>query len=230
MHDRRQAQEHPIVKLPTRLALATAAIALSAPAFAVTVVNGSFENPSIVGSHFDTYTTASTLPGWTVEYGSVDLVKFNPTTVQGWSAQDGSQSVDLNGNTRGAISQVLTGFTANSPYQLSYWYSATTVGGAKVSLTYLDGTSGTNGFTSTIDATANTGWTQQILNFTPTTTNVKLTFDSLVYSGPLGMAIDNVNVALVPEPHEWAMMLAGLGLVGWAARRARPQGMPAAAA
>jgi len=31
----------------------------------------------------------------------------------------------------------------------------------------------------------------------------------------------SVSVAAVPEPHEWAMMLAGLGLVGWAARRRR---------
>ena len=29
----------------------------------------------------------------------------------------------------------------------------------------------------------------------------------------------DVTVTPVPEPHEWAMMLAGLGLVGWVARR-----------
>ena len=33
-----------------------------------------------------------------------------------------------------------------------------------------------------------------------------------------------VNLSPVPEPHEWAMMLAGLGLVAWIARRrARPE-------
>jgi hypothetical protein len=37
------------------------------------------------------------------------------------------------------------------------------------------------------------------------------------------MGLDNVAVAEVPEPHEWAMMLAGLGLVGWAARRKNGQ-------
>jgi hypothetical protein len=35
------------------------------------------------------------------------------------------------------------------------------------------------------------------------------------------VGIDNVQVTPVPEPHEWAMMLAGLGVVAWAARRAR---------
>ena len=36
-----------------------------------------------------------------------------------------------------------------------------------------------------------------------------------------GPALDNISVAAVPEPHEWARMLAGLGLVVWAARRRR---------
>lgn len=34
-------------------------------------------------------------------------------------------------------------------------------------------------------------------------------------------AVFDVIAAPVPEPHEWAMMLAGLGLVGWTARRRR---------
>jgi MYXO-CTERM domain-containing protein len=42
----------------------------------------------------------------------------------------------------------------------------------------------------------------------------------------------SVSVTPVPEPHEWAMMLAGLGLVGFAARRRRDasSAMPAAMA
>jgi hypothetical protein len=35
------------------------------------------------------------------------------------------------------------------------------------------------------------------------------------------VGLDNVTIAAVPEPHEWAMMLAGLGIVGWVARRQR---------
>lgn len=37
-------------------------------------------------------------------------------------------------------------------------------------------------------------------------------------------------VTAVPEPHEWAMMLAGLGLVVWMARRRRAVAAPVAAA
>ena len=42
-------------------------------------------------------------------------------------------------------------------------------------------------------------------------------------SSPYSMTV-NVTAA-VPEPHEWAMMLAGLGLVGYVARRRRPEGL-----
>jgi hypothetical protein len=38
------------------------------------------------------------------------------------------------------------------------------------------------------------------------------------------------TVTAVPEPHEWAMMLAGLGLVVWMARRRRSDVAPVAAA
>ncbi len=44
------------------------------------------------------------------------------------------------------------------------------------------------------------------------------------------VGIDNVNISAVPEPHEWAMMLAGLGLVGWAAKRRRREPGPMALA
>lgn len=37
-------------------------------------------------------------------------------------------------------------------------------------------------------------------------------------------------VTAVPEPHEWAMMLAGLALVAWAARRRRASAAPTGAA
>ena len=33
------------------------------------------------------------------------------------------------------------------------------------------------------------------------------------------IAIDNVRIAAVPEPSTWGMLLGGMGLVGWMARR-----------
>lgn len=46
---------------------------------------------------------------------------------------------------------------------------------------------------------------------------------SLVFSGDLNAAVDNIAITAVPEPHTYALMLAGLAAVGFVARRKRPQ-------
>lgn len=45
-----------------------------------------------------------------------------------------------------------------------------------------------------------------------------ITFDNLAGDG---WTLDHLAVAAVPEPETYALMLAGIGLVGWGARRAR---------
>ena len=89
------------------LALLAAALVASAAAFQ----NGSFEiGPSspvgacscaggvpFIGTFFASYTG---ITGWTVTSGSVDII-FLP----GWSASDGSRSIDLDGLSAGTIAQ-----------------------------------------------------------------------------------------------------------------------------
>lgn len=51
----------------------------------------------------------------------------------------------------------------------------------------------------------------------------------MTYAAGGGFEFDNVTVAApVPEPSEWALMAAGLGVVGWVANRRRRRGSPAA--
>jgi hypothetical protein len=72
-------------------------------------------------------------------------------------------------------------------------------------------------------------WTYQSL---APTARIQLLFNSAnLVDGAYSLAVSGIagaagskytvelNAAPVPEPHEWAMMLAGLGIVGWAARR-----------
>jgi choice-of-anchor C domain-containing protein len=65
------------------------------------IVNGGFETPAITGD-FSTYNAVdSTLSPWTVDLGSIDHIHGY------WTAAEGSQSIDLAGNTAGTISQKL---------------------------------------------------------------------------------------------------------------------------
>jgi len=74
-------------------------------------------------------------------------------------------------------------------------------------------------------------WQTASFDFTATQPQTLLSFASLI-SGPNGnggVLIDNIQVAAVPEPHEWAMMLSGLGLVAFVASRRRQGGAALAA-
>jgi PEP-CTERM motif len=50
-----------------------------------------------------------------------------------------------------------------------------------------------------------------------------LTFSSQVNLQSYAFEVDNLRVTAVPEPETYALMLAGLGLMGFIARRRRPQ-------
>ena len=63
-------------------------------------VNGSFESPSIAPSTISANVTGGYFPGWTIPTGNVDLL-----TAGYWQPAAGNQSIDLDGNTPGAIYQ-----------------------------------------------------------------------------------------------------------------------------
>ena len=65
----------------------------------------------------------------------------------------------------------------------------------------------------------NDGWTGFSLFFTPSSSGI-FSIDFQNAGGDnVGMLLDNVSVAAVPEPGSWALLAAGLGLMGLASRR-----------
>jgi len=78
--------------------------------------NGSFEQPVV--NRFLTYPAGSNaIPGWTITSGTVEIDR----TV--WPGFDGLQSMDLSGNTSGALEQALSGFDPGTSYAFKFEYA-----------------------------------------------------------------------------------------------------------
>lgn len=194
-----------------RLIATTAAFLLSTSAFASTpvLVNGSFENNTVGGG----YAYGNVAAGW--DFGSGSGVSANGTAWNG-SAQDGNAFAFLQNISSLSQSFVSTaaanyGFAFNLALRPGY------SPGQSVTVS-LDGTQlGQYGVTST-------GWTSFNLNalnigagthtLSFAGTNPSNAFDTTAF-------VDNVSmtVSAVPEPGTYAMLLAGLGLLGFMARR-----------
>ncbi len=63
-------------------------------------------------------------------------------------------------------------------------------------------------------------WIQQSFDFAATSISTTLTFKGGNGTGA-GLALDNINVAAVPEPAAYFLALAGLSILGGMARRNR---------
>jgi len=65
------------------------------------------------------------------------------------------------------------------------------------------------------------GWLAQSWSFTAVAAMTTLEFRSLTQAPQIGWgaALDNVSVSAVPEPAGWALMLAGMALLGGLSRR-----------
>jgi choice-of-anchor C domain-containing protein len=197
-------------------ALALAATAPMASAAPNLITNGSFESNGIgfSGGFSTIYTGSSTLTGWTINAGNVDLVNTY------WTASQGHYSLDLSGEQDGTISQSFA-TVVGQKYQVSFDVAGNPTDSDKVK--YLQvGLSNLPlyEFDTTGKTHSNMGWTTKNFVFQAVSTSSTLFFAGLQDS-PYGVALDNVSVSAVPEPETYALLLAGMGLVGAAARRKR---------
>lgn len=187
------------------LASALAAASLGASAQNL-VVNGSFEANAQANGSWSIY---NNLVGWT-GYSNIEL----RNNVAG-TAQDGVNFVELDTTRNMSMAQSISGY---GQYLLSFWYSARPgVAAGSNGLSYsLGDLSG-----SVLNTTAGTNsnnW-QHFEGIVTLNGLSKLTFGAIGASDSYGGSLDNVSVTAVPEPETYAMMLAGLGMIGTIVRR-----------
>lgn len=193
------------------------------------ITNGSFEAPVQPPGAFIDFGPGGEPAGfdWTVSFGTVDVSAL-PNAFVLYTAYDGNQALDLNGNNNGGIYQDFA-TTAGQQYALTFAYADNSLEGgistADVSVTDLT-SSGLLLFTGISHSTStnsppNADWTLFDSTFTATGALTRLSFASTsVGGGPSsGIVLDAVAVTPVPEPAS-ALLLAGLGCLAVLGRRA----------
>lgn len=206
-------------------ALATLAGAGAANAATELVVNGSFEANTISGG----VQQLSSVTGWTSSITGGNAFEIQKGATQGGYsgfnpvAADGIQYLELNTDRYTSVSQTIS-TTAGGTYILSFAYSGrpNTAGGANSLMNVYWG----NTLLTASPLVGNTTGTWQTYSGSVTAlgSSTALRFESVgpASSPSFGSYLDNVSVvSAVPEPGTYAMLLMGLGLVGFVARRKR---------
>lgn len=191
-------------------ALLAASLVAATAAHAQSITNGSFETPDVPSGDYDVVNYAQS--GWGNTNGAFRIYDLASL------AADGDQFARvLSGS---ALYQSFS--VAAGAYSVSFFASG--IGDAKLFESSDVGGLGFS-FVSSAPVTSTafnsaSGWTQYSFGFnTPTANSFHLAF----VAAPGGNAfIDGVSVTAVPEPETYAMMLAGLGAIGFMARRRRP--------
>lgn len=171
-------------------------------------------------SHDDTNGVTGTygnLKLWGPGNGAANGLKASPVGGN-YVGADGAYEV-------GALTQLVTGLNVGQQYQLSfYWAGAQQYGYDGVTTELWKVSFGNDKFTTTTVTDANhgfTGWKQEAVTFTATSTSELLSF--LAAGTPNGeppfSLLDGVSMTAVPEPGTLALMGLGLGLLSFGARR-----------
>jgi len=174
------------------------------------IANGSFEQDSQAAGTWGIY---ADLTGWT---GVNNIELRNNVAGQ---ASDGVNFVELDTDSNNSMFQEVA-TVIGATYYLTFDYSGRT--GVPSESNPIDafwnGTSLTHIFSSGIGEIGN-HWTT-VGFYVVGTGNDRLSFSASGISDSYGGSLDNVTlIAAVPEPETYAMMLAGLGLMGFVASR-----------
>jgi len=204
----------------TRLAVLVAVLTATVLAWggsagAYPIVNGSFEDGPAVGSFVTLYSGDTSINGWVVAAGSISIDYIGSY----WTASDGVRSIDLAGDTDGAIAQTLS-TVPGTTYRVNFDLAGNPDNSNKIK--HLQVSAGGNVQDYWFDATgytrSNMGWTEQVFFFTALDYSTTLQFAS-IGNNAWGPALDNVRLSPVPLPA--AVWLLGSGLIGLVGLRRR---------
>jgi len=186
------------------------------------VTNGSFESNVQPNGTWNIY---SNLVGWTGGSNKIEL----RNNVAG-TAQNGSNFVELDVSRNSSMYQDIVG---TGLVNLSFFYAARPNTGVTNGLGFSFGSFGVSTLLAGVANATNThNWLQYTLNNFQLNANgiTRLTFFAAGRSDGLGASLDNVSVTTVspvPEAETYAMLLAGLGILGVASRRRRNKALTA---
>ena len=226
------------------LALGAVALAASLTAHAAAFQNGSFEsgNWTAAGDTQVLATGGTNVTGWTsygLEWngsgngrsGSVAWLDCAGGCWTDLAPAAGNKFIDLTGYSDweyGAIYQTFD-TVVGQQYEVTFslGYSPTWSGTAPNPSLFVvakagsaivsDSDAGWAGYTSTAS-----GWTTQTYTFTASGGTSSLFFAGGYQAGDY-VGLDDVKVTAIPEPETYAMMLAGLGALGFMGRRRKAQ-------
>jgi hypothetical protein len=212
-------------QLKLLLLAATACASFSASAATNLITNGGFEDDSAAG--YTSFSSDYAKTGSMYDT-SVLTINSNPNNVHGsWAsfgALEGSNMLIVNGGTNGS-SNLVWSQTLNlgaGSYDFSA-AAASTYSGNPSNIVFVATIGGADYTLGGVQLGSTTGQWDAItgtLNLqSATSVQIKLLNNSTDYSGN-DFAVDQISLtSAVPEPETYAMLLAGLGLVGFAARR-----------
>ena len=188
------------------LVLAMAILGLADAARAVTLSNGSFEQPDIGAPG-----AGGSLTGWTVGPGGAGLL--------GDGAAEGQYAAHLHGGRGGWLNQTVTGLVIGDRYEFAFDMMGDTAALSRVVFAMIL-TPGTSWYMAAVDETPADapGWTRTLFYFDAPTTEVTLSFYS-PYQGDRGARLDNVRLGVAPVPAALPMLVAALGGLVWLRRR-----------
>ena len=157
--------------------------------------NGGFELPGTVET-LNVAKNSTFITGWVVTKDNVDYVggSFSPS--------EGRYSIDLDGNTPGAIAQTFA-TTPGTNYTATFDMAGNPAGGAVVKSMRVAAGGSSQDFTfdTSGKSVSNMGWTTKTFVFTATGANTTLEFSSLGGAGSNhGPALDNVRVTVGGTP------------------------------